>query len=102
MIPSKPIKKELDVFEIEVTETRKITRWVKVKVANDASQKMRDNGELIGYVNLSHDDEYTPDGYLEMDSAFRNYENQGYEVDVIETISVDEDRDEVDITDGDY
>tara|TARA_R100001594_G_scaffold131562_1_gene171282 strand:- start:74 stop:379 length:306 start_codon:yes stop_codon:yes gene_type:complete len=100
MIPSKPIKKELDVFEIEVTETRKITRRVKVKVANDYSQKMRDDNKLIGYVNLPYDDEYAPDEHLEIESAYRDYENQGYEVDVIETISVDEYTDNVDITDG--
>ncbi len=100
MIPSKPIKRELETFEITVTETRKITRRVKVKVANYVSQKMRDNYELIGYVNLPYDDKYAPDEYLEMESAFRNFENQGYEVNVIETISVDEHTDKVDITEG--
>ena len=100
MIPSKPIKKELETFEITVIETRKITRRVKVKVAHDVAQKMGDNDAFIGYVNLPYDDEYTPNSYLEINSAYRNYENQGYEVDVIETIWVDEDTEEVEITDG--
>ena len=97
---AKCVDLELENFEITVTETRKITRRVKVKVANYVSQKMRDNYELIGYVNLPYDDKYAPDEYLEMESAFRNFENQGYEVNVIETISVDEHTDKVDITEG--